>query len=79
MNIEDYLSLPLWKKKYEEEIKWARSRGKEEKLDVIISLNLMGRRLIEANDKEKKLEALKKRSIINKERLKKFINAQLEK
>lgn len=71
--MKDYLSLPLWKKKHEEEIRWAKQMKPEEKFNIILKLNLMGRRLIEVNDKERKCKFEKKRLIIDKEKFKNFI------
>ncbi len=78
VTIKDYLSPSLWKKRYEDQIKWAKEMNTEEKFDLLGQLHLMGVRLIEAKDKEKKLQFFQRKSMIDKERLKDFIRGQLK-
>ncbi len=78
MSTQQLLSKIPFERKYNEDIIIARKMTPQQKLDLIIQLHSVGLELIEAKDKEKKLEWYKKENELRKQRLKNFIKSQLE-
>lgn len=73
MSIED-----VWKKKYANEIEELKRMDAQEKFNVLLQLNSLGLKLMDVNNKERKIKFYQRESKLRKEAFKEFIKKQLE-
>lgn len=71
------MEFSLFFKKHIEELEDLKRMSPIEKLDILFELYLMGMRLLEVRDKEKKQKAYDQKDKIGKERLREFIKSRV--